>query len=162
MSPFLVQVSGKRVREHAAPAYVEGTKGTTFSDEPLEHGEYFNASPFWKEEGYGRYDAWLSVEPGDEVLLYCTSSVEDYGTNLSHLLEVDAVSRDDEAGARLTFGETKELVPNIEHREVVKEVEAGRFSEDMGYCGQEGFNITEVEDRDVQRVRKKVNLFDPR
>lgn len=162
MGSFLIQVSGKPVREYADPAYVEGTEGWTFSDEPLKHGEYFNASPYWKEEGYGRRDAWLSVEPGDGALLYCTSSVEKYGPSLSHLLQIDAVSRDEEEGARLEFGQTKEIVPNIEYSEIMREVEAGRFSENMKYCGQEGFNITEIEDRDIERVREKSNLFDPR
>jgi hypothetical protein len=161
MSAFLIQVSGQSIHEHADPAYVEGATGPLFCDEPLRHGEYFNASPFWRRDGFDRHDAWLSVDPGDEALLYCTSSVEGHEKSLSHLLPIEDVTLDDEEGARLTFGDIQELVPNIDRSEIVDEVEAGRFSERMKCCGQQGFNFTEIEESDVERVKEKVNLFDP-
>lgn len=161
MATFLVQVSGNSVREQADPGYVAGTEGRTFADEPLRYGEYYNASPYWRNEGFGRRAAWRSVSSGDSVLLYCTSNVPDHGASLSHVLTVDAVSVSEESGARLQFGEIQELVPNVERSKIQREVDAGRFSEKMAYCGQQGFNFTEVEDRDLERATELANLFDP-
>lgn len=152
MGAFLIQLSGYSIREKADPRYVEGAKGPRFCDEPLRHGEYFNASPYWKREGYGRRDAWQTVAPGDDVLLYCTGSVDEHGACLSHLLTVGTVSRDESKGARLTFSSIQELDPKLPYSDIQTEINAGRFSDTMGYCGQEGFNITQVAESDVKRV----------
>ena len=152
MSGFLIQVSGHPIEEKAAPAYVEGAKGPRFCDEPLRHGEYFNASPFWKRDGFDRYEAWQTLAPGDEGLLYCTSSVDEHGACLSHFLTVESVHLDDEEGARLEFSEVQELVPKVPYSDIGTEIEAGRLSEQMQYCGQEGFNITLIPESDIGRV----------
>ena len=153
MTGFLIQVSGHSIEEKAAPAYVEGAKGPRFCDEPLRHGEYFNASPFWKQEGFGRREAWQTLSSGDEGLLYCTGSVDEHGACLSHLLTVDEVSRNDEKGARLKFSSLRELVPKIPYSDIQKEIEAGRLSDQMNRCGQEGFNITLIPPSDIRQVR---------
>lgn len=152
MTGFLIQVSGHSIEEKAAPAYRVGAKGPRFCDEPLQHGEYFNASPFWKREGFGRYEAWQTLTPGDEGLLYCTGSVDEHGACLSHRLTIGDVERDDEAGARLTFSKVTETVPKISYRDIQGEIEAGRLSEQMRYCGQEGFNITSIPQSDIRRI----------
>lgn len=152
MTGFLIQVSGHAITERAAPAYIEGAKGPRFCDEPLRHGEYFNASPFWKREGFGRYEAWQSIAPGDEGLLYCTGSVDEHGACLSHLLTVGDVHLDDEKGARLEFSDVRELGPKVPYSDIQAEIEADRLSEQMQYCGQEGFNITLVPESDVGRI----------
>jgi len=159
MATFLIQVSGHPMRETAQPEYVEGAKGPLMCSEPLVHGEYFNASPYWQEEGFERYSAWRSIEPGDTVFLYCTGSVDGHESSLSHMLTVDSVSLDDEEGARLVFEEVRELEPNISYDRIQREIEAGRLSEETGYCGQEGFNFTEIADSDRDRI---LELTDPR
>jgi len=152
MSAFLIQVSGHSIQEKAAPQYIAGAKGPRFCDEPIKHGEYFNASPFWQREGYGRRDAWQSISPEDDVLLYCSGSVDEHGACLSHLLTVGDVSRDESDGARLKFADIQELYPKISYGEIQEEIQAGRFSDQMNYCGQEGFNIAQIADSDVTRV----------
>lgn len=154
MSAFLIQVSGHAIEDKAQPEYIAGAEGPRFCDEPLRHGEYFNASPYWKREGFGRREAWLSIEPGDEVLLYCTGSVDEHGACLSHLLTVEDVSLDDTDGARLTLSAVKELIPKVPYADIQSEIDAGRLSEGMRYCGQEGFNITEIDEADIERVRE--------
>lgn len=154
MSAFLIQVSGHSIQEKADPRYIAGANGPRFCDEPLKHGEYFNASPFWKREGYGRREAWKSILPGDEVLLYCTGSVDEHGACLSHLLTVDTVTLSETDGARLEFSEVEELTPKIPYSDIQDEVKNGRFSEQMNYCGQEGFNIAEIAASDINRVRE--------
>lgn len=153
MSGFLIQVSGHPIEDNAAPGYIDGAQGPRFCDEPLRHGEYFNASPFWQREGFGRYQAWQTIAAGDVGLLYCTGSVEEHGTCLSHLLEVDDVTLDELDGARLTFSAVQELEPKVSFSEIQAEIEADRLSEQMGYCGQEGFNITLIPRSDVDRIR---------
>jgi hypothetical protein len=158
MTQFLIQVSGHPIEEKADPAYIEGAKGTRFCDEPLRHGEYFNASPFWKREGFGRHEAWQTISAGDKGLLYCTSTVDEHGACLSHLLIVGEIDRDDSGGARLRFSSVRELMPKVPYSDLQAEIEAGRLSEQMQYCGQEGFNITLIPQSDVERV---LDLTDP-
>jgi len=152
MTGFLIQVSGHPIEEKADHAYIEGAKGSRFCDEPLRHGEYFNASPFWKREGFGRYDAWQTLSPGDEGLLYCTGSVDEHGACLSHLLTVEAVHLNDDEGARLEFSDVQELMPKVPYSDIRAEIEAGRLSEQMQYCGQEGFNITLLPESDTSWI----------
>jgi len=152
MTAFLIQVSGRSIEENAATAYVEGARGPRFCDEPLRHGEYFNASPFWKREGFGRYETWQTISAGDEGLLYCTSSVDEHGACLSHLLTVDEVHRDSDEGARLKFSTVRELVPKVPYSDIQSEIEDGKLSEQMQYCGQEGFNITLIPQSDLDEI----------
>jgi len=152
MTGFLIQVSGHSIEDKAAPAYVEGAKGPRFCDEPLRHGEYFNASPLWQREGFGRREAWQTPSSGDEGLLYCTGSVDEPGACLSHLLTVDEVNCDESKGARLKFSSLRELVPKIPYSDIQREIEAGRLSDQMNRCGQEGFNITLIPSSDFRQV----------
>lgn len=158
MTGFLIQVSGHPIEEKAAPAYIESAKGPRFCDEPLRHSEYFNASPFWKHEGFGRYEAWQTISAGEKGLLYCTSSVDEHGACLSHLLTVDEVNRNEHEGARLEFSAVQELRPKVPYSDIQAEIEAGRLSEQMQYCGQEGFNITLIPQSDVDQI---LNLTKP-
>lgn len=152
MVGFLIQVSGYAIEDRASPGYIAEAKGPQFCDEPLMHGEYFNASPYWKEEGFGRYDAWKTITSGDQGILYCTGSVDEHGSCLSHLLTVDEVTLDDSVGARLEFSAVRELDPKIPYGEIQQEIETGQLSEQMGYCGQEGFNITQIPETDLDHV----------
>lgn len=153
MTAFLIQVSGHPIEENADPGYIEGAQGPRFCDEPFRHGEYFNASPFWQREGFGRHEAWQSISAGDGGLLYCTSNVDEHGTCISHLLEVDDVTLDELDGARLTFSAVQELDPKVSYSDIQAEIQAGRLSEQMQYCGQEGFNITSIPQSDIDRIR---------
>jgi len=152
VSAFVIQVSGYDIEAKAQPEYVAGANGPRFCDEPLRHGEYFNASPYWQREGFGRRDAWLTIEPGDRGLLYCSGSVDEHGACISHLLTVEDVSLNETDGARLVFSAVEELIPKIPYSDIQSELEAGRFSDGMGYCGHEGFNITEIAESDIERV----------
>lgn len=160
MSSFLIQVSGHSIQDKADPRYIAGANGPRFCDEPLKHGEYFNASPFWKREGYGRRQAWNSIGPGDEVLLYCTGSVDEHGACLSHLLTVDTVTLNESEGARIEFSAVQELEPKIPYSDIQDGIEKDHFSDRMKYCGQEGFNIAQIADSDIDRVHDLVEQID--
>jgi len=49
-------------------------------------------------------------------------------------------------------------VPKVSYSDVQAEVEAGRLSEEMKYCGQEGFNITLIPGSDVERILDLASL----
>jgi hypothetical protein len=152
MTSFLIQVSGHSIKEKAHSAYQEGANGPRFCDEPLKHGEYFNASPFWQREGRGRREAWKTISPGDRGLLYCTGSVDEHSACVSHLLIVEDVALDEYDGARLTFSDVDRLDNKIPHAKIQVDIEEGRLSERMKYCGQEGFNIALIPDSDLNRI----------
>lgn len=42
----------------------------------------------------------------------------------------------------------------MSYSDIGAEIEAGRLSEQMQYCGQEGFNITLIPESDIGRVLK--------
>ena len=153
MSVFLIQTNGREISEDAKSEYIRGARGPTFVDEPLQHHRYFNANPNWKREGYDRRDAWENASEGDTALLYCSSSVDEHPTCLSHVLPINEKQIDSE-GALLKFEEAIEIEPKISYQEIKRLVDRGEFSEAMGYCGQQGFNFTEVANSDLDRIQE--------
>lgn len=151
MSVFLIQTNGRKISEDAAPEYIRGAKGPTFVDEPLRHQRYFNASPYWKREGYDRRDAWYAASSGDSALLYCSSSVEDHPTCISHILPIEDKKIDSE-GALLEFDTPVEIKPKINYQDIQQLVDQSEFSKKMGYCGQQGFNFTQITKSDLNKV----------
>lgn len=158
MSVFLIQVNGATLEEVAPPGHIEaGGKGPRYCDEPLVHQQYVNGGDHWKQEGFGRREAWETASSNDLVLLYSTSDVHEvWGASLSHVLRTDE-KRIDEVGARLFFDRVVELQPKLGYREIHEQRREGNFSSRMRYCGQEGFNITQVEERDLETVRELTN-----
>lgn len=151
MNVFLIQTNGREISEAAAPEYIRGAKGPTFVDEPLRHHRYFNASPYWKREGYERRDAWKSASEGDTALLYCSSSVDGHPTCISHILPIENKQIDSE-GALLEFETPVEIKPKLNYHDIQQMVDQGEFSEKMGYCGHQGFNFTQVTNSDLDKV----------
>lgn len=151
MSVFLIQTNGRKISEDAAPEYIRGAKGPTFDDEPLRHQRYFNASPYWKRDGYGRRDAWHEANSGDTALLYCSSTVEEHPTCISHILPIEDKQIDSE-GALLEFDTPVEIEPKIDYQDIHRLVDQGKFSNKMGYCDQQGFNFTRVAKSDLRKV----------
>lgn len=158
MSVFLIQTSGHTVEDINNPEYAAVAKARRLCDELFYYEEYVNASPYWQETGFGRHAAWQSVEPGDDVLIYCTGSVDEYGASLSHIATVADVDIEPSTAARLHFASVDELDPAISYNRLMRECDAGRLSESMQYCGQEGFNFTQVTEADWARIQA---LTDP-
>ncbi|WP_436932841.1 hypothetical protein [Halosimplex halobium] len=153
MSVFLIQTNGREISDHAKPEYIDGARGPTFVDEPLRHHRYFNADPYWKRDGFGRREAWETASSGDTALLYCASSVEAHPRCLSHVLPIET-KRIDGDGAYLEFASPIPLKPTIGYQEIHHLVEEGAFSEGMTNCGQQGFNFTQVSNRDLETVQR--------
>ena len=152
MSVFLIQTNGRDIGS-AKAEYTAVAKGSRMVDEPLKHHQYINATPHWKETGYGRQDAWHRASEGDTALLYCDSTVDEHGACLSHIFPIENKVIDSEK-ALLELGTPIEIVPKISYQEIHDLVNRGEFSKDMRYCGQQGFNFTQVADSDLDRVRE--------
>lgn len=153
MSIFLIQTNGREISEDAKSEYIRGAMGPTFVDEPLRHHRYFNATPYWKREGYERRDAWENATQGDTAILYCSSSVEEHPTCISHILPIEKKEIDSD-GALLKFETSIEIEPKINYQDIQRLVEQGEFSEKMRYCGQQGFNFTQVANSDLDKVNE--------
>lgn len=153
MSVFLIQTNGHEISEDATPEYIRGAKGPTFVDEPLRYHRYFNANPYWKREGYERRDAWENATKGDTALLYCSSSVNEHPTCISHIIPIQNKQIDSE-GALLEFETPIEIEPKINYQNIQRLVDQGEFSKKMGYCGQQGFNFTQVANLDLDKVNE--------
>lgn len=156
MNVLLIQTSGADITT-ANAAYIREAEGPRYCDEPLKHNRYFNAEPFWKH-GFLRRRAWQSASEGDKALLYCTGSVDEYPSCLSHVLTIDEKRIVPEEGAWLEFSEIKEITPAIEYSRIQSLINQGEFSEGMGECGREGFNIRPVEEQDLATV-KEISLI---
>lgn len=154
MRVFLIQTSATAITNNAEHAAASATTGPRFCDDILEHHTYVNASPYWKEEGFDRHTAWQRAEAGDIALLYCTSSVEEYGASLSHVLPIEEKEITDE-GALLRFEDAVEITPKLDYQEIHRLADQGRLSDRMRYCGQQGFNFTEVEPRDFEAITER-------
>ena len=87
---------------------------------------------------------------------YCSSSVEEHPTCISHLLPI-ADKQIDADGASLEFETPIEIEPKITYQEIQRLVNQGEFSEKMGYCGQQGFNFTQVTDSDLDKINELTN-----
>ena len=91
---------------------------------------------------------------GDLVLLYSTSGVhEEWGASLSHVLRVGE-KQIDEVGARLFFDRVRRTGSKIPYHQIQDLLETNEFSERMRYCGQEGFNITHINEADLETVER--------
>lgn len=127
--------------------------GPTFVDEPFRHHRCFNADPYWKREGYERRDAWQAATTGDTAILYRSSSVEQHPTCISHLLPI-ADKQIDADGALLQFETPIEITPKVSYQEIQRLVDQGAFSEKIRYCGQQGFNFTQISDFDLDKINE--------
>lgn len=157
MTVYLIQTSGAEIATTADPAYVAAAKGPRFCDEPLKHHRYFNAEPFW-QQGFQRRRAWQTASEGDVALLYCTGSVDDFPSCISHLLRITEKRIVEGEGAWLEFERPIELDSPIAYSTIQSQLEQGDFSKGMEQCGREGFNFRRVRNSDLQKVRQLSEL----
>lgn len=152
MDVYLVQVRGHEISDALREA--EG-KDPRYCDDLINHGIYINAEGEWREKKYNRRKAWNTIQPGDKVLLYCTTSVKEYEGVLSHIFTVKKRDIDNEQDvAKLAFKHpSEELDQPIPYGKIKHLVEEGTLSEKMGYCGRPGFKFTKVDPHDLEIIR---------
>ena len=113
----------------------------------------------------GRYenDSWMrkrrdtdhgEVNPGDDLLIYCTGDVPNHGKSLAFSVAVRAVSPD-----RTTFelDEPRWFPRPIQRREILGMMDRQELPGEFRNCGTQGFNIIRLDPRAAGRVLAQAN-----
>ena len=120
MTSFLVQIGGDSYanittnRRYVNPRWTDMPKD-------LHHGE---------------------VQPGDRLLLYCSSFVRHHGSTLAFRVDVEDVSPD---RTIFTVGELHRFRYPLKIADIRGHVDRGELDDVFKKCGQQGFNITKLE-----------------
>ena len=96
-----------------------------------------------------RDSAHGDVEPGDELFIYCTASVPDFGRSLAFSVEVLEVNPD-----RTTFSlsEPRRFQRPLDRSDILRLIAEEKLPDVFRSCGAQGFNITKLEPHDAQQV----------
>lgn len=143
MTVFVIQVSGGETTH-------KETGAKYWWQEPIEKNVYINYD--WDKKQV-MTDAWKNIKEGDKVIVYCTSNVEPYPSQLSHVFSVWKVELSSEK-AKLYLKDKKELRQPMSRDEILEKVESRELSEGMGRCGSQGFNIWQVAESDTDVVQR--------
>lgn len=94
------------------------------------------------------------VNPGDQLLVYCTSNVPYHRSTLAFTVTVTAVSAD-----RATFElDDPQWFPSpLTFKAIRGLVDDGAISAIFKNCGQQGFNIAKLNPVDAQQILELVN-----
>ena len=115
----------------------------------MGNGRY--ANDFWMKKTRNRDHG--EVKPGDELLVYCTGSVVDYGMSLAFSVMVRGVSSDN---VTFELDEPRWFPSPINRTAIHSLVAEGRLSNTFRRCGVQWFNITKIEPFAAQQVLKLV------
>ena len=111
----------------------------------MDNGRYENT--VWMNKPRDRDHS--EVKPGDELLVYCTSTVPNYGKSLAFRVKVKDVSEDHVTfwledpywfPTRLGFTDIRSLVAE------------GKLSDTFRSCGAQGFNITRLNPPETKQI----------
>ena len=105
----------------------------------------------WKQKNKKGNEDHGMVEPGDQLVLYCTSTVpnETHKKRLAFSVTVSSVSDN-----RTTFklGEPQFFQNPLKLMDIRKYVEQGKLDKRFDYCGKQWFNITELKPTSVKQL----------
>ena len=138
MGVFLIQVNGKKTIHRE-------TEAEYFWEEPIKYKVYINYN--WKMKA--RRDIWEKICVGDKVLIYSTEKVKPYPKQIRHIGDIQEIKLANKAIMKL---KVEKLANGVPLSIIGDEMVTGKLSEKMGRCGQEGFNIGEVEESDLERI----------
>ena len=82
------------------------------------------------------------VKAGDELFVYCTTSVPGYGATLAFKVLVEGVSS---VHFDFTLGERTYFPPSLKRQKVLDLVDQKRLPDEFRKCGQQGFNIVKIQ-----------------
>ncbi len=103
-----------------------------------ENQRYYNH--LWEKKPKDRDHG--DVKTGDELFIYCTSNVPDYGTTLAFKVPVEGVSADK---FEFTLGEPTYFPSPLKRQKVQDLVDQNRLPDEFRKCGQQGFNIVKIQ-----------------
>ncbi len=156
MAVFLIQVNGGNCKEKKHC----DTEAKYLWEEPIKYKVYINYNwKQWEEQkSVWKKIKFLFEKKGDKVLkvlIYCTGNVKPYPKQIRHIaivakVVIKEVPSDEKA--EMHFEEIKELPSGVSLKTIKEKVKSGELSEGMKRCGQQGFNIGEVEESDLERI----------
>ena len=128
MDSFLVQVN----RDSGFP--------NIMNNRLYENGRWMN-KPRDRDHGM--------VKPGDELIIYCTSKVPNYGMSIAFSVIVKGVSSD---RINFTLEAPRWFESPLKRDRIQNLVDQGVLPEVLLKCGQQGFNIAKLDPNSSQRV----------
>jgi len=142
---FLIQTSAAE-SDHDSEA-------DTWAEEPLEYNFYRNNQ--WHKKI--RDSDFEEIEEGDIVLLYCTGNVDQCPKQIKYIYEVDEkLERRGEGNIgvdnQINLSIKRELTRGFGLHLIRIYVNEGRLSEPMNEVGTIGFNVTQVEEQDLETI----------
>lgn len=120
MTSFLVQIRGD--------SYADITTNRRY------------VNPHWMDKPKDQHHG--EVQPGDRLLLYCSSFVRHYERTLAFRVDVEDVSPD---RTTFTVGELHRFRYPLERTDIRGRVDRGELDDVFKKCGQQGFNIAKLE-----------------
>ena len=89
------------------------------------------------------------VEPGDELVIYCTSKVPSYGMSLAFCVTVENVSTD-----KVTFslGEPRWFKSPLKRDAIIDMADKKALPDIFRKCGQQGFNIAKLDPSSSEHI----------
>ena len=118
----------------------------------MNNRRYVN--PRWPQKPRDKYHSM--VKSGDRLLVYCNAKCPiPHKLSLAFSVDIKSVSED-----RTTFelGDLKEFSNPLEYSAIDEYIEQGELDPVFYKCGKEGFNITKLKEKEVERL---LNLVDP-
>ena len=94
------------------------------------------------------------VNPGDQLLVYCTGNIPEHGRSLAFMVTVNAVSADQ---ATFKLDAPRWFPSPLTSAELRALVADGAISPIFKNCGQQRFNIVKLDPVDAQQILERVN-----
>ena len=116
-------------------------------------------NPVWMNQTKDRDQG--DVKPGDEILVYCTGSVPDYGMTLAFSVTVREVSDD---RATLSLDEPYFFPSPLSRSNIQALIAEGKLDPIFKRCGIQWFNITKLHPEAAERALKLLDadsIVDP-
>ena len=115
----------------------------------MDNSRYEN--PVWMKKHRDRDHG--EVKPGDELLVYCTASVPNYGMSLAFRVVVREVSPDN---VTFDLDEPQWFPSPIGRTAILSLIAEGKLANVFRNCGLQAFNISKLEPRAAQQILRLV------
>ena len=98
------------------------------------------------------------VRPGDELVIYCTGNVPNYGMSLAFSVVVETVSSDH---VSFELEEPVFFTSPLKRAKIHELVDEGKLPEVFSKCGQQGFNIERLDSNSAETALGLLNGVPP-
>lgn len=113
-------------------------------------------NPRWNQKP--RDVAHGDVNPGDELIIYCTSDVPNYGQSLACSTVVMSVSHDN---VTFNLGEPRWFPSPVKRSIILELARRNDLPKEFEACGQQGFNIAKIDASEGENVMRLLGIEPP-